>query len=75
MRGQAFLPRTRGSGAGGKRGRTSRAFSGVQLNNYWSSTTNAGNPCGAWYVNLSDGIVLGVNEYYTYYVWPVRGGP
>ena len=41
----------------------------------WSSTTNAGNPCGAWYVNLSDGIVLSVNEYYTYYVWPVRGGP
>jgi hypothetical protein len=74
MRGQAFVPRTRGSGAGGKRGRTSRAFSGVQLNNYWSSTTNANNPNNAWNVNLNNGNVNNNDKNNTNYVWPVRGG-
>jgi hypothetical protein len=54
---QALVPRSRGSaaggpaagprGSGGKSGRTSSAFSGVQSNNYWSSTTNANSPNSA----------------------------
>lgn len=82
---QALVPRGRGSGAGGpaedcpwslggRSGRTSRAFSGVQSNNYWSSTSCADVPNGAWYVNLYDGYVSNSGKGYTYYVWPVRGG-
>jgi len=74
MRGQAFVPHSRGSGAGEKRGRASRAFSGVQSNNYWSSTTNANNPNNAWNVNLNNGNVNNDNKNNTNYVWPVRGG-
>ena len=74
MRAQAFVPRSWGSGAGGRRGRTSRAFSGVQSNNYWSSTTNVNNPANAWNVNLNDGNVNNNDKTNASYVWPVRGG-
>ena len=47
---------------------------GVQSNNYWSSTTYAGNTTNAWYVNLNDGNVNTNNKANTNYVWPVRGG-
>ena len=47
-------------------------FSGVQSNNYWSSTSLGFNPIGAWGVRLVDG-VLG-SKPNTFYVWPVRGG-
>jgi hypothetical protein len=50
------------------------SFTGVQLVDYWSSTTYAGNTDNAWFVYLSDG-------YFSYdvkpgasYVWPVRAG-
>ena len=81
---QAFVPRLRGSepggpagrprGAGGRRGRISRGFSGVQSNNYWSSTSNVNNPNSAWNVNLNNGNVNNDNKTNTNYVWPVRGG-
>jgi len=50
-------------------------FSGVQLDYYWSSTTFAGNPSDAWYVDLLYGSVDFYDKGLTYYVWPVRGGP
>ena len=50
------------------------AFSGVQTNNYWSSTTSANNTSNAWYVDLGYGIVDDDGKTTTYYIWPVRGG-
>ena len=50
------------------------AFSGVQSNNYWSSTTNANNPNNAWNVNLNNGNTNNDNKNNTNFVWPVRGG-
>lgn len=49
--------------------------SNVQSNYYWSSTTYAGEPDGAWVVSMWYGDVydFGKTNYY-YYVWPVRGG-
>jgi hypothetical protein len=49
-------------------------FTGVQSNNYWSSTTNAVSTFSAWNVDLNDGNVLNSVKTFTYYVWPVRGG-
>ncbi len=51
-----------------------RAFTGVQSNVYWSSTTYAGSTSSAWNVYLLDGIVGAYYKTSTYYVWPVRGG-
>ena len=48
---------------------------GVQLSGYWSSTTFATNPGIAWGVDLNDGYVSRLDKSFTYYVWPVRGGP
>ena len=81
---QASVPRRRGSGAGGragpvahglrgKRGRTF-SFSGVQSNNYWSSTTDATNPANAWNANLNNGNVDTNDKNNDDFVWPVRGG-
>jgi hypothetical protein len=53
----------------------SHPFSGVQLNSYWSSTTDAFYPDGAWDVNLNYGYVNYFGKNVTLYVWPVRGGP
>lgn len=50
------------------------AFSGVQSSRYWSSSTNAGNPPHAWYVNLFSGSVGSSVKSSASYVWPVRGG-
>ncbi|MCP4107236.1 MAG: DUF1566 domain-containing protein [Desulfobacteraceae bacterium] len=53
----------------GKRGR----IFNVQSNNYWSSTTYAGNTTNAWNVNLNNGNVNNGNKTMnTNYVWPVR---
>ena len=60
--------------SGGRSGRTSSAFSGVQSNNDWSSTTNVNNPNNAWNVNLNNGNVNNNDKTNTNYVWPVRGG-
>jgi hypothetical protein len=49
-------------------------FTGVQSNNYWSSSTYAGNTTNAWIVNLNDGNVNNNDKTNTNYVWPVRGG-
>ena len=81
---QAFVPRLRGSAAGGP-GRLTKSerrekrtdfmrVSGVESNNYWSSTTNADNPDNAWNVNLNNGNVNNDNKDNNNYVWPVRGG-
>jgi len=51
-------------------------FSGVQLGHYyWSSTTYAGDPSFAWFVDLGYGNVVSDGKYNADYVWPVRGGP
>jgi hypothetical protein len=50
-------------------------FTGVQSYYYWSSTTNAGYPGFAWYVDLYDGYAdRGSKGFVVYDVWPVRGG-
>jgi len=49
-------------------------FSGVQPSSYWSATTNAYYPDGAWYVNLPGGSVNNYLKTNGYYVWPVRDG-
>jgi len=51
-------------------------FSSVQLLWYWSSTTHAGNPVDAWFVNMVWGDMGTWNKAsnYQFYVWPVRGG-
>ena len=61
-------------GSQGRSGRIFCAFSGVQSNNYWSSTTNANNTDNAWNVNLNNGNVNTNNKSNDNYVWPVRGG-
>jgi hypothetical protein len=50
------------------------AFSGVQTDNYWSSTTDVGGATGAWCVDLDSGYVSTDGKANTFYVWPVRGG-
>jgi hypothetical protein len=50
------------------------AFTGVQSDRYWSSTTYAFNTDFAWGVYLSLGGVGGVTKSYPNFVWPVRGG-
>jgi hypothetical protein len=50
------------------------AFSGVQSYYYWSLSSSADHPHGAWIVDLYDGVVFADGKTYTYYVWPVRAG-
>ena len=49
-------------------------FSGVQSNDYWSSTTDADFTGSAWFVNLNYGYVYSNGKSVSNYVWPVRGG-
>ncbi|EDN70927.1 protein containing DUF1566 [Beggiatoa sp. PS] len=49
------------------------AFSGVQADGYWSSTTCASLAVLAWRVDLNGG-VTSYGKTGTFYVWPVRGG-
>ena len=49
-------------------------FTGVQTNNYWSSTTYANGTSHAWHVYLYNGYVDGNGKTNSLYVWPVRGG-
>ncbi len=49
-------------------------FSGVQVDNYWSSTTFTVETIGAWIVVLDNGIVGAAYKEGAMYVWPVRGG-
>ena len=50
------------------------AFISVQSGYYWSSTTNAYYPGGAWYVGMGDGSVVSTDTTFDVYVWCVRGG-
>ena len=49
-------------------------FTGVQSDNYWSSTTIADNTDYAWSVFVYNGGVYGGIKTDSHYVWPVRGG-
>lgn len=50
-------------------------FTGIQLDWYWTSSSNANNPsASAWVVNPNDAIVSYDDKSYFDYVWPVRGG-
>jgi hypothetical protein len=53
-----------------------QGFNSVQANYYWSSSSYAGSPAGAWIVVMSDGSVgVGTKASSLYvYVWPVRAG-
>jgi hypothetical protein len=54
---------------------TGHPFTGVQSDNYWSSTTSAAFTAdGAWYVILYHGAVFLGQRVLPFYVWPVRGG-
>jgi hypothetical protein len=51
------------------------AFNNVETSNYWSSTTNAYGPGGAWYVGFDGGSAGYFGKGYGYvHVWCVRGG-
>ena len=50
-------------------------FTGVQLYDYWSSTTPPDATTMAWYVGLDVGRVRRDGRSNSFYVWPVRGGP
>ena len=61
-------------GAEAVRSGTPRAFSGVQSDYYWSSTTYAGAQNDeAWVVLMSNGFISYSGKANTCYVWPVRG--
>lgn len=49
-------------------------FTGVQSDNYWTSTTIAGVTSNAWFVVLSTGNVASSGKAGSAFVWPVRGG-
>jgi hypothetical protein len=51
-----------------------RAFSGVQPDYYWSSSTRARFTTIAWFVKLTNGSVSSGSKASTRYVWPMRGG-
>jgi hypothetical protein len=50
------------------------SFSGVALDFYWSSTTDASVPTVAWSQYLANGGVYGRGKTEGLRVWPVRGG-
>ena len=50
------------------------AFTGVQSDYYWSSTTSAVETSKAWYGHLYNGSSSYNYKTYGLYVWPVRGG-
>jgi hypothetical protein len=49
-------------------------FTGVQLFDYWSSTSYANVTSYAWFVYLYYGFVNAYDKSHAIYVWPVRGG-
>ena len=53
---------------------TPLAFTNVQNNWYWSSTTDVSSTADAWIVLLSNGVVSIDGKSFTHFVWPVRGG-
>jgi hypothetical protein len=50
------------------------AFSGVQADYYWSSTSFGASSSYAWFVSLGYGYVNAYGKANYDYVWPVRGG-
>ena len=50
------------------------AFTGVQSDYYWSSSTYEGDTFYAWYVCMSVGYESYGNKGFSKYVWPVRSG-
>ena len=51
-----------------------RAFSGVNPNQYWSSSTSVSSTANAWYVYLLNDYVSSYPKSIAAYVWPVGGG-
>ena len=49
----------------------SQGFTNVQPDSYWSSSVGG---LGAWFVNMSSGYSSSLDVYFSFYVWPVRGG-
>ncbi|MEI6209479.1 MAG: DUF1566 domain-containing protein, partial [Desulfuromonadales bacterium] len=49
-------------------------FYNVQSNYYWSGTTCVGSTTNAWFVGMSNGVVVWSGKYSYYDVWPVRSG-
>ena len=51
-----------------------QGFANVQGNVFWSASTYASDPAGAWGVEMGGGDVGGDSKTDGNYVWPVRGG-
>ena len=49
-------------------------FSGVRSVGYRSSSSRVDNPVNAWVVLLSGVFVFVFDKFFTFTVWPVRGG-
>jgi hypothetical protein len=64
------LPNTAGTGQWGE----GDPFAGVHALKYWSSTSRANYQHHVWLVYFYDGAVEDGDKFYTYYMWPVRGG-
>jgi len=67
---QPAVPNTAGTG----KWTEGDPFTGLQSSYYWSSTTDAYGPVGAWGVDMGYGDVSYGDKDDNYYVWPVRGG-
>lgn len=68
------FPRCGGTRCPGPVERREQAERATQSNNYWSATTNAGNPNNAWNVNFNNGNVNNNNKTNNNYVRAVRSG-
>ena len=70
---RASSPAAAGPGARVRR-RREQAERATAASNYWSSSTFAGDPTFAWFVNFNFGYVFAFNKSNTLYVRAVRGG-
>ena len=66
-----FVPNTFGTGCWSE----GDPFAGVEVGNYWSSSTSITNPVNARFANLNQGRFFGTSKTGFFYVWPVRAGP
>lgn len=49
-------------------------FVGVQLDYYWTSTTDVSSTVYGWSIDLDSALIAAIFKAGFYYVWPVRGG-
>lgn len=66
-----YLPDTQGEGCCST---NPCVFIGFEVDDYWTSSTNAANPNGAWGANVDEGLNSSGNKSIPLWVWPVRDG-